>query len=687
MLDGRKEEKIPYWLKLIRSFGGDSPVMVVLNKIDTNPSFDINRSQYTTQYPNLHSFHRLSCKTGSGVPQFLQALNDYIPRMELPKTMWAESWFQVKTRLTSTTETIIPYADYCDLCRGESIDDPVQMETLLDFLTDLGVVQYYRELELQDSQVLSPRWVTAGVYAVITSDSLADGRGVLPINSLSTLLEAVPDYVYPPHSHRYLLQLMRKFQLCFDIDRETILVPDLLNPNEPVLEFPFDAAGTLRLELHYDFLPRSVLPRLMVRLHRDIDHDFLWRSGLVLNDATFGSRAVITGDTDRGLIRVFVADGRKAQYLSVIRHAFHDIHETFQQLGVTERVPLPDNPTISVSYAHLLHLRSKGIREFIPDGAKEAYNTGLLLSCFEEQGALHIAAEIERRLSVLDDLQRLNDDDKTKEIEVHSLLADNLWVLGKGYEKLASDESLKSLLKRLKGEDYEGEDAKRRPDLLLERVDKDHLLLVEFKRPAIKLERSHENQSQDYRDTLEGYFPEARIDIVVMGGPTRAEVSRRYKTAGMEYRSYHDIISLARHELEQWLSNTAPKEKTVTLAPQAPVAPSRQQGASASPPEPPPESLSSRQWQAVQDLMEALENMTDLLHSLAPDESLLIEKLESCLVSLEHLAANSPLANLNRPRNLLDRRLKQLNALSADISGNQSFKNLLNSITEGFNRF
>ena len=34
VLDGRKEEKIEYWLKHIESFGGDSPVLVVINKID-----------------------------------------------------------------------------------------------------------------------------------------------------------------------------------------------------------------------------------------------------------------------------------------------------------------------------------------------------------------------------------------------------------------------------------------------------------------------------------------------------------------------------------------------------------------------------------------------------------------------------------------------------------------------------
>jgi hypothetical protein len=42
-LDGRRDEKTEYWLKHIESFGGESPVLVMLNKIDENPSHDVNR--------------------------------------------------------------------------------------------------------------------------------------------------------------------------------------------------------------------------------------------------------------------------------------------------------------------------------------------------------------------------------------------------------------------------------------------------------------------------------------------------------------------------------------------------------------------------------------------------------------------------------------------------------------------
>jgi internalin A len=40
--DGHEDQEAEYWLKLVESFGGDSPVVVALNKIDEF-RFDINR--------------------------------------------------------------------------------------------------------------------------------------------------------------------------------------------------------------------------------------------------------------------------------------------------------------------------------------------------------------------------------------------------------------------------------------------------------------------------------------------------------------------------------------------------------------------------------------------------------------------------------------------------------------------
>ncbi|MCX6578770.1 MAG: GTP-binding protein [Candidatus Aminicenantes bacterium] len=74
VLDGRKDEKTEYWLKHIESFGGHSPVLVVINKTDANPGFELNRKFLQDKYPNLKSFYRVSCKNNEGFDTLVPAL-------------------------------------------------------------------------------------------------------------------------------------------------------------------------------------------------------------------------------------------------------------------------------------------------------------------------------------------------------------------------------------------------------------------------------------------------------------------------------------------------------------------------------------------------------------------------------------------------------------------------------------
>lgn len=71
VIDARKdnenkgESNIEYWLKLIQSFGKNSPVLIIINKIDEN-RLDVNRRGFQEKYPTIKDFHLISCKTGEG---------------------------------------------------------------------------------------------------------------------------------------------------------------------------------------------------------------------------------------------------------------------------------------------------------------------------------------------------------------------------------------------------------------------------------------------------------------------------------------------------------------------------------------------------------------------------------------------------------------------------------------------
>jgi internalin A len=243
VLDARTSEaenNLFYWLKVIRSFGGSAPVLVVINKNDTGFPLDLNESRLRTDFPNIRGFHRVSCLSGKGIAELEKAIATVV--RELPHVFdpMPSPFFGVKRTIEgwAGTRTIVSFAEYQKLCTQHHLTDYPDQQRLLRFLHDLGVALNFDDpddpYELGDTSVLDPEWVTDAVYRVITSPKLKEAGGVLNRADLAELL--ADKKRFPTEHHAFILELMRKFELCFDFPDsygERFLVPERLPKDEP----------------------------------------------------------------------------------------------------------------------------------------------------------------------------------------------------------------------------------------------------------------------------------------------------------------------------------------------------------------------------------------------------------------------------------------------------------------------
>ena len=115
--------------------------------------------------------------------------------------------------------------------------------------------------------------------------------------------------------------------------------------------FYFDYDAALKFVIDYDFLPRSVMPRFIVKMHNDIVRGELrWRTGVVLEDNAFHSTAVIKVDVDDEKLYIYVDGEQKRDYFSAILFTLRGINRSFEKLKAIEKVPLPGEPEVTVSY-------------------------------------------------------------------------------------------------------------------------------------------------------------------------------------------------------------------------------------------------------------------------------------------------------------------------------------------------
>ena len=331
VLDGRRDEKAEYWLKHVENFGGDSPILVVLNKIDQNPSHEVDRLTLQKKYPGIKNFFRVSCANKTGVKELEKAIIDQLNELEMLQSIWPKAWFNVKQIMEKDNEPYLDHEKYRKVCVGQGITDEKIQKILVQYLHDLGVAIHFDSFHLEDTYVLDPHWVTEAVYRIINADGLAEANGNLELADLGAYLKKRRNkgFTYKKTKHSFFLKLMEEFELSYPIGKTGALVPDLLPVETPKYDVP--KKDVLRLRIKYEFLPRLVIPRFIVKRHKEISNGLQWRTGVILENKNYHSKAFIKADYEERRIDITIWGGMRREYLTVIRETFRDINEGFQK--------------------------------------------------------------------------------------------------------------------------------------------------------------------------------------------------------------------------------------------------------------------------------------------------------------------------------------------------------------------
>ncbi|MGD1853604.1 MAG: COR domain-containing protein [Leptolyngbyaceae cyanobacterium] len=386
VLNARQDDegnRVEYWLKIIRSFGEQSPVIIVGNQVDQKP-LEVDQRGLRRKYPNIVGFIETSCSDlgHRGISKLRYEVQRQITRLPYVFDTLPASWFAVKDKLEKLKADYINYYQYQQLCRENKVADEQSQETLISFLHDLGVALSFREdPRLRQDNILNPEWVTKGVYSILNDNALMTShKGILERSMLHRILDSK---AYPADKHFFILDIMRKFELCFPLEGyedERYLIPDLLGKEEPETGTWGEA---LPFQYHYRVLPSSVISRFIVRMNQLISRRTYWRNGVVL--VRGDNRALVKADKEDRKIFVWINGSQHTRriLLESIRNDFDYIHSSIPGLEVEEKVPLPSNPHVLVDYKNLLDMEAIGVEDFVPSGLRQKVRVRDLLEGIE----------------------------------------------------------------------------------------------------------------------------------------------------------------------------------------------------------------------------------------------------------------------------------------------------------------
>jgi len=368
------QNRVEYWLNLIASYGKGARVIVAINQ-SGKYTLNLNERRYQLNHDHIAgNFIRTDAEKGIGIPNLRQAIQDEVHSLRYVHTRLYDRHLVVKQRLQNKNKNFISQDLFANYCEDAGIKGEASQMWLLRLLNDLGSAISFDDPSIADKFVLNPIWVTRGVYAALentrgTRVRLSDIRAVLDIKD------------YPGNTPSYILNLMRKFELCYPLDEGVdplYLLLDKLPDNTPVEVEGWERnSDVLRLEYQYPVLPTSIITRLIARLYMFVRGE-PWRSGAFLRSTDGRNEALIYSDsiTQHTFIAVRGYEATRRDFFAAIRAQFEHVHATVN-LTPEAFVPLPAHVLTEaehgkaikpIHYDDLLAAEEAGERDwFVPE--------------------------------------------------------------------------------------------------------------------------------------------------------------------------------------------------------------------------------------------------------------------------------------------------------------------------------
>lgn len=334
--DDRKEDTdFYYWLHVVEMLSEASPVLIVKNE-KQDRTRDINLSGLRAQFENLRGALATNLDTNRGLDEVVQAIRRELEALPHVGVGLPATWKRVREALEKDPRDYISLDEYLAICQVHGFTRREDKLQLSGYLHDLGICLHFQDdPTLKNTVILKPSWGTDAVYRVLDDAEVIAARGQFGRAQLGRIWS---EEKYAGMQDE-LLCLMMKFQLCYAIESgQRYIAPQLLSFEKP--SYSWDAAAGLVVRYEYAFLPKGIVTRLIVAMHRLIaGGKLVWKTGVVLERD--GTRAEIVEEYSQRRIRVRVSGPDPRGLLAIVDEELERLHAAFPRLKYERILPCP----------------------------------------------------------------------------------------------------------------------------------------------------------------------------------------------------------------------------------------------------------------------------------------------------------------------------------------------------------
>jgi internalin A len=341
--DTRKEDTdFYYWLNVIELLSDNSPILIIKNEKQDRQR-EINVKELRGEFGSFKDVFATNLATNRDLEKILSEAQHQLSQLPhigqtLPKT-----WVKVRHALEDDPRNHISLSEYLQICKDNGFKERKDALQLSDYLHDLGICLHFQDDEmspLYQTVILKPKWGTDAAYAVFDNPEVVRNFGRFSNKELAQIWSG-EEYT---GMHSGLLELMKKFQLCYEIPqcKGIYIAPQLLTENQP--EYAWDESENLILRYTYDFMPKGLVRQFIVAMHESIEAQIVWRSGVIIHKREYANtRAEVIENYGKREIKIRVSGKNKRDLLTLVTHELDKIHNSYKRLANKYQKLIPCN--------------------------------------------------------------------------------------------------------------------------------------------------------------------------------------------------------------------------------------------------------------------------------------------------------------------------------------------------------
>jgi GTPase SAR1 family protein len=347
---GNDDSTVNYWLQAVELLGKGSPLLLLRNEKNLRQvNLDIaqKKARFNFLKENDYSIDLNALIAGTEtydtnqVKQFRNLKEDIeteLRRLPLVGFPMPKNWVEIRNELQALSQAK-PYISreyYIELCEKYDVSEFDKQMELSCIFHDLGIFLHFQDYGiLEDLIILQNTWATDAVFAVLDNEKVKVSKGRFTEEDIPGIWA---NKIYKKEVHKKLLGLMMQFELCYKIDEEkspVYIVPEMLDDTTPV-DYTWEQDNNLVIMYRYDFMPRGLLTRLIVRLHRHIEvfngRQSVWKTGVKINGSSLscpGTVAEIKEEWDNKNVPVRVKGSFAKELMSKLSFEIDELNNDY----------------------------------------------------------------------------------------------------------------------------------------------------------------------------------------------------------------------------------------------------------------------------------------------------------------------------------------------------------------------